>query len=118
MLRTATLLLVVLALLVQSSGNILGIERAGGEQSVKHALMHWLNDSHHHHSDGSVHEDGSDESAWHVAMDHGGGSSAVQFAEVSGPHSAPPRLEPAAPRAHLAAQPLLEGPLRPPRSVA
>jgi hypothetical protein len=40
------------------------------DAEAAHAAMHWNQEAHHHH-DGGVHQDDSDESIAHVAADHG-----------------------------------------------
>ncbi|AKJ29447.1 hypothetical protein [Caldimonas brevitalea] len=39
----------------------------GGELS--HAVAHWIDEAHHHHDDGSLHQDDSQESRQHVQLD-------------------------------------------------
>jgi hypothetical protein len=46
-------------------------------EEIAHAVLHWQEEAHHHHNDGSVALDGSDESLQHIAADGCLGSSAV-----------------------------------------
>jgi hypothetical protein len=86
-------------------------------QEIAHAVLHWQEEAHHHHGDGSVALDDSDESLQHVASDGCLGSSAVwatmsfTFAPAVG---APPLAVNELPRAG----PHPDGPRRPPRLTA
>jgi hypothetical protein len=44
---------------------------------VEHAVLHWQDESHHHHGDGSRHAGESPESAQHATPDHTGSSPAL-----------------------------------------
>jgi hypothetical protein len=86
-------------------------------QDAGHAALHWLEESHHHHDDGTWHLDDSDESAWHLVADHGY-LAAAMLPDVSLPL---PSLVAVAPRVHevrASSPPFLAGPLRPPRLTA
>ncbi len=72
---------------------------------------------HHHHHDGSVHLDDSVESQAHAAADPLG-QPALQMGEGRTPLSLLPDAAPLPPRARAMGPPFLEGPLRPPRTLA
>lgn len=80
-----------------------------------HAVAHLLQEPHHHHDDGSLHSDTSQESAKHLNADDGIGSTAiltktVELAVAVFPRTAPPGLW-----LHPPNTPFLEGLRRPPR---
>lgn len=86
--------------------------------SVEHAVLHLEKEPHHHHDDGTFHEDGTDESMKHVYAD-----SCANLAAVVPTHAVAAHLEvpghaqlscPAAERDSA----ILEGPRRPPRLTA
>jgi len=83
---------------------------------VEHAVLHWQDESHHHHDDGSWHADESTESAQHATADHVGSppalhsTSTLRWAPVAS-------QSPAAACSGETAAPFLEGPLRPPRAT-
>jgi hypothetical protein len=83
---------------------------------VDHALLHWQDEGHHHHDDGSWHVDESSESAQHMMADHVASSPALhstltwRWAPVAS-------QSPAAACSGETAAPFLEGPLRPPRAT-
>lgn len=84
---------------------------------LAHATLHWQDEGHHHHEDGSYHLDDSNESAQHVVTDHLNASLAM----AAPPSQDFPPLRSAAPRGpHDAAapSPTLDGLLRPPRPRA
>ncbi|WP_424859209.1 MULTISPECIES: hypothetical protein [unclassified Tepidimonas] len=83
-----------------------------------HAVAHLLEQAHHHHDDGSVHVDDSDESVQHVMVDQWLGAPAMPAEPPALPHL---RLVAASPPDHSISRiptPYLEGPRRPPRSSA
>jgi hypothetical protein len=51
----------------------------GDPKAVEHALLHWQGLAHHHHHDGSVTLDGSEESVQHVVIDGFLNTAAVWF---------------------------------------
>lgn len=63
------LILLLLSLLCQS------VVLAGGRtlpvhgEDIGHAVLHWQDEAHHHHEDGSYHVDDSDEALAHVQLD-------------------------------------------------
>lgn len=89
--------------------------RESGSHDESHVVTHWLDEAHHHHEDGSFHEDDSDESVRHLLADCHLSSASLLPGELNwlpsarfaqGPPALPSRLHPA---------PFLEGPHRPPR---
>lgn len=88
---------------------------AAGE--AEHGSLHGQAPGHHHHDDGSIHQDDSSESAQHFHADHGLSSAFLLTGEsASLPLQRPPvpmrSTEPVAP------QRFIDVPLRPPRSTA
>ena len=82
---------------------------------LEHATLHWQGEAHHHHEDGSYHQDDSKESVQHVVTDHLNPSRALA---ASASHAFTP-LGSAAPadlHKRLVPNPALDGLLRPPRS--
>ena len=66
MLRRCGLFLLLLSLLWQS------VALAGGRwlaDDAAHAALHWQDQAHHHHDDGSYHADDSGEALAHVQID-------------------------------------------------
>ena len=82
---------------------------------LEHATLHWQGEAHHHHEDGSYHQDDSKESVQHVVTDHLNASlalaasSAYDFTPLGS--AAPDGLH-----ERLVPNPALDGMLRPPRS--
>jgi len=108
-------MLVTLVLAFWQVGVIAGqpIGLSQSEESA-HALMHWAGEPHHHH-DGDVAEDDSDESVQHLTSDGFAGGSALWPAgfALSTPTLFPIRtvVRDESPRPG----PSLDGPMRPPR---
>jgi hypothetical protein len=113
--------LVVVLLVVSAFWQMLAVGgRPGGlstPREAAHALLHWQGQAHHHHDDGSVTLDGSEESVQHVALDG--------VLAVNSPWSEPAvSLPPAASAYSTAADevsgpwPYLDGPRRPPKLPA
>ena len=87
-------------------------------EGAAHAVMHLENEPHHHHDDGTFHQDSTDESVLHVYADgcanaagvlptHGA-AAPVEFRPVVQSYSTATAHDP----------PVLEGPRRPPRLTA
>lgn len=78
--RTAVLLVMLFAMLWQS----LALARAGSTVNaladLEHAVLHWQEEGHHHHEDGSYHLDDSNESVQHVLSDQVGATAALMLA--------------------------------------
>jgi len=115
--RSAVLLFMLFAMLWQS----VALARIGSTVNplldAEHASLHLQEEGHHHHGDGSYHLDDSNESVQHVVMDHT--SSPPALMGVSSQHFPPrglsvPKEMPSA----SVPDPVLDGPLRPPRSHA
>lgn len=67
--RTFTILLVLSSILwpaVATAGQGMLLEHAEG---LAHTVLHWEKQGHHHHDDGSLHEDSSPESMQHILAD-------------------------------------------------
>ena len=79
----------------------------------EHASLHWQATGHHHHHDGSFHQDQSDESLQHVSGDHVGGHLEVP-SSIS--HAFPPAgsVLPSAWHDAAVPDPFPDGLLRPP----
>lgn len=111
------LFLLLLSLLVQSvvmaGGRTLPV--VGGD--LGHAVLHWQDEAHHHHDDGSYHADASGDSLAHVQLDGALLLTALHGPELSvvGPLAA--SAPPSACALHLPTPP--PQPLRrPPRSLS
>jgi hypothetical protein len=86
-------------------------------EGVGHAVLHWQETAHHHHGDGSVHEEPTDDSTRHMQVDGVLGAIALPVPAlpvaftlpVSSPVPAPAETRPA---------PFLAAPPRPPRPAA
>jgi hypothetical protein len=79
--------------------------------------MHWDAEAHHHHEDGSLHQDDSDASLDHLNSEAASSLPGLASAEFF----APPTVAPVVALAYLVAAPptpILEGPRRPPRLPA
>ncbi|CAG1012708.1 hypothetical protein BURC_00238 [Burkholderiaceae bacterium] len=112
--RTAVLLAMLIAILWQS----LALARVGSTVNAladpEHAALHWQDEGHHHHDDGSYQLDDSNASVQHVLSDHAGTTPALMVAAAY--HF--PSLESATPRGvheTPVPDPTLDRLLRPPR---
>jgi hypothetical protein len=69
--RRSLVVFVVLAAMLWQS---VAMARPGSTVNVladlEHAALHWQEEGHHHHDDGSVHVDDSQASKFHVLADH------------------------------------------------
>ncbi|MBL8343857.1 MAG: hypothetical protein JNN03_00290 [Rubrivivax sp.] len=113
--RSAVLLVMLFAMLWQTVAMARGGTTANALADLQHAALHWQEEGHHHHEDGSYHLDESKESAQHLLSDHVSAATALMFAAS---HGFPP-LGSAAPGGLHEARvpdPTLDGLLRPPRS--
>jgi len=83
-----------------------------------HALAHVTDEAHHHHDDGTLHADDSDESMQHLLADLALAAPVMPVEPAALPDLAPVAVAP--PQADLSSMPMpyLEGPRRPPRSAA
>jgi hypothetical protein len=112
--RTTVLLVMLFAMLWQS----VALARAGSTVNaladLAHATLHWQEEGHHHHEDGSYHVDNSNESVQHVLSDHVSAAAALM---VSSPQPLPPPGSTAPSGLHetRVPNPVLDGLLRPPR---
>ena len=112
--RSAILLVMLFAMLWQS----VAMARIGSTVNpladLEHATLHWQGVAHHHHEDGSYHQDDSKESVQHVVTDHLNASLALTAASW---HDFTPlgSVAPDGLRERLVPNPPLDGLLRPPR---
>jgi len=113
--RTGVLFALLIALVWQSAT----LARSGAPSpllaDLEHAMLHWVDEGHHHHDDGSFHLDTSDESTLHVMTDHVNGSALLHDAShnLQSLGGSPPRRDVSA----AAPPPYLDGLLRPPRTT-
>lgn len=116
--RRGFLILVLLASLCWQSLAVAGQSLVFAQaDQLAHALLHWQDSAHHHHDDGSVHDEDSPEGAIHVAADGAlqaqalvSTAAALSLGSLS---AAPAEIE-----ARGTPPPLMEGPRRPPRLPA
>ena len=112
--RSAILVVMLFAMLWQS----VAMARIGSTVNVladlEHATLHWQGEAHHHHEDGSYHQDDSKESVQHVVTDHLNASLALTAASS---HDFMPLGSFARDglNERLVPNPALDGLLRPPR---
>lgn len=115
--RFGITIVLVLAMLWQT----VAMARPGSTVSpaadLAHAALHWQDEGHHHHDNGSYHVDDSAESVQHLIAEHG----SVSIAVLPAAPPSPPPLG-TAPHGVLAEDPgphpFLDGALRPPRLTA
>jgi hypothetical protein len=115
--KAATVALLVVSLLhhafVMAGGGLM----YHADEGIEHAVMHLQKAGHHHHDDGSLHEEHSDESARHLQSD--GALASVAMPGTAAVVMAHAFAELFASREdHRRAAPFLEGPTRPPRLTA
>ena len=116
--KAPTIFVLITALLWQT----FAMAQAGFAQDhadgIAHVLLHLENDPHHHHDDGTFHQDDSDESVKHVYADGSTNTAGVVPAHIT---SAQPdvgaRVDFSLP-APRHDSPVLEAPRRPPRFTA
>lgn len=115
--RSSVIFLMLFALFWQS----VALGRAGSTVNALadtvHTALHWQQEGHHHHEDGTYQRDNSKESVQHVVSDH---VSACSAPPVSTSHQVPPlgSASPGGQREAPVPDPDPEGLLRPPRSHA
>ena len=111
--RSAILITMLFAMLWQSVALARSGISAEALADLQHAVMHWQDEGHHHHDDGSYHLGDSDESTRHLMADH------VNVPALLLITRAPLlRLDEGAPGqwdARARPHPFVDGPLRPPR---
>lgn len=88
-----------------------------GEGSA-HAAMHLDNEPHHHHDDGTVQQDGSEESVQHVYADGCANSAGVMPTHSAALFNDLRAVAQSCNSATAHPPPVLEGPRRPPRLTA
>lgn len=113
--RSTVLFVLLFAMLWQSVALARAGSTANALADLGHAALHWQEEGHHHHEDGSYHLDESKESAQHVLSDHVSATAALM---VPASHAFPPPGSAAPGGLHdrLVPDPTLDGLLRPPRS--
>ncbi len=113
--RSAVLVAMLFAMLWQSVAFARVGSTLGALADREHTALHWQEEGHHHHEDGSCHLDDSNESAQHLLSDHVSATVALMGAAS---HDFPPLGSAAPGGLHQATvpDPALEGLLRPPRS--
>jgi hypothetical protein len=67
--KTAVFLLVLFGMLWQSIAMAGAAGLSGTVEDFAHTALHWQEEGHHHHGDGSYHADDSADSSQHVALD-------------------------------------------------
>jgi hypothetical protein len=67
--KTVVFLLVLFCMLWQSIAMTGAAGHSGTVDDFAHTLLHWQDEGHHHHGDGSYHADDSADSSQHVALD-------------------------------------------------
>lgn len=112
--RSTVLLMMLIAMLWQS----VALARIGSTVNaladLAHMALHWQGTGHHHHEDGSYHQDDSNESVQHVLSEH---VSPVAALTMMSSHDFPQLGSTAPDSVHgtLLPNPPLDGLLRPPR---
>jgi hypothetical protein len=111
--RTLVLFVVLFATLFQAVGMARGLGlNAYGD--IAHAGLHWQERGHHHHHDGTIHQDESNDSVQHIIADQVNAPSALLAG--TGPNLMPPaHLLPLDAESLRLPHPYLDGLLRPPR---
>lgn len=89
--RSTVLFVMLFAMLWQSVALARAGSTANALADLGHAALHWQEEGHHHHEDGSYHLDESKESAQHVLSDHVSAAAALM---VPASHAFPPRGRP------------------------
>lgn len=113
--RSAVLFVLLFALLWQS----VAMARPGSTinllADLEHAVLHWQQEAHHHHDDGSIHLDDSLAATFHVLGDHATVTTAL-IPTVA--HHFPPcdSEPPGGMHDARVPAPFLDGLLRPPRA--
>ncbi len=112
--RSAVLLVVLFALFWQTVAMASVGVTSNARADMEHTALHWLEEGHHHHEDGSYHLDDSKESVQHMLCDHNCATVALL---VTSSHDFPPvgSVTPGGPRIAPVSDPDPEGLLRPPR---
>jgi len=113
--RRLILIVMLFAMLWQSVALARPGSTVNALADTAHTALHWQEEGHHHHEDGSYHLDDSPESAQHIASDHVSASAALL---VSASRDFPPQSSALPGGLHKAPvpDPDLKGLLRPPQS--
>jgi hypothetical protein len=110
----AVLLLSVLNQSMASTGQGLLLHAADG---LQHGVLHWDKQSHHHHEDGTFHQEDSDEGFRHLQQDAFLSVMGLPSGAALSPLAATP-WAPAVIDSLRIPSPVLDGPRRPPRLSA
>lgn len=108
------LLFIAASLMFQSMASAGGGVIAHAGEGLAHAVLHWEKGPHHHHDDGSLHEEDSDQSRTHLIAD----CALCVAALIPSPATPVPPAVPARSRSSASPEvtpPVLDGPRRPPR---
>jgi hypothetical protein len=115
--RSAVLVAMLFALLWQSVAMARIGSTVNALADLEHATLHWLEEAHHYHEDGSYHRDDSTESVQHVLTDHLNASLALATTSSHG-FTPSGSVAPDGLRERRVPDPALDGLLRPPRFSA
>ena len=88
-----------------------------GPHEIAHAVLHWQGESHHHHEDGSFHVDDSSESEAHLAADQLTSTPPLPLSHTVA-SGFPVSPAPSSAAVSPPTDPVLDGPLRPPRHIS
>jgi hypothetical protein len=113
--RVIVIFTMLAAVIWQSALTRFGLP-ADAQQTSQHTAMHWQEQGHHHHDDGSFHLDDTPESMQHVLTDQ---PNVVAVLGVAPRHGLP--SDSASPDSYISTRlphPHLDGPLRPPRDFS
>jgi hypothetical protein len=116
MVRKVLSLLLILSVFWQSVA-IAGVCATAATEEVAHAVLHWQDSDHHHHDDGSLHVDDSSGTIQHM---HADSTNNIPGLLTAGWDTVP-AIRSAGPAALAELpfpSPLLQGLLRPPRTIA
>lgn len=115
--RQALALFVLISMLAQAA--MAGqLSMHGSAASLAHAALHWNEEAHHHHDDGSLHQDVSDESIQHIQSDGWLSAASLPACHLCHGLALPPFTEHDLTSGPAPPAPYLEGLKRPPRPTA
>jgi len=107
--------LLLLSVLHQSAAFAGGGWMLRAADGVAHAVLHWEKSPHHHHDDGTLHAEDTDEASRHLQDDSALNLTGLPASPAIAPFHAAPRLAIATP-VPAVPSPFLDAPRRPPRS--
>lgn len=114
--RTWIIVMLMLSAFWQSVAMAGELPAFESQDDAEHALMHWHGEAHHHHDDGSLSQDDSDESVQHLMAD----ASLSTYVLWTEPPSVAvlPLVTTLVGTDHKPVEaPVLDGPRRPPRQL-